>query len=221
MKITEMALDNRPRERLEKYGPHALSSAELLAIILKSGTQKENVLEICNKLIAKYSLEKLSSCTLTELVQAHGIGMAKASQIVALFELYRRVEHSTKNGTRISCAKDIADKYLPKFRDVAKEHFMALFLDTRNKIIAEKTITIGTLNSSLIHPREVFYEAIKHLANAVIVIHNHPSGDPAPSQEDLEVTAILEEAGEVMGIKLLDHVILGHTEWWSWRESGK
>ena len=218
MRITEMSLENRPRERLQKDGPHVLSNAELLALILKSGTQKENILEICNKLLSKYGLEKLSSCTLQELTQEHGIGNAKACQLLALFEIYKRLPHTGNNFKIISSAKDIAELYLPKLQDVAKEHFVAVYLDTKNKIIADQTITIGILNASLIHPREVFYGAIKHLAHAVIVIHNHPSGDPEPSSEDLEVTKRLQKTGEVMGIKLLDHIIIGKNNWWSWQE---
>lgn len=219
MKITDMAPENRPRERLQQQGAEALSIAELLAIILKSGTKKENVLELGNKLLSKYNLEQLSSCSLPELMSEYGIGKAKACQIVALFELYKRMNNGVKKEIIIvSGAKDIAELYQPKLNHLNQEHFMAVYLDTKNKIIADQTITIGILNASLIHPREVFYGAIKHLAHSVIVIHNHPSGDPAPSDEDLKITKILEKTGEIMGIKLIDHIIIGKDSWWSWRE---
>jgi DNA repair protein RadC len=217
MKITDILPENRPRERLESSGAGVLSSAELLAIILKSGTKKENVLEICNKLLSKHGLSNLPSCTLQELCEEHGIGKAKASQIVALFELYRRIPQ--KNNIKIiTCAKDVASIYLPKLRHLQQEHFVAIYLDTKNKIICDQTLTIGTLNSSVIHSREVYNGAIRNLANGVIVIHNHPSGDPKPSMEDLEVTNRLREAGEIIGIRFLDHIIIGKEKWWSWKE---
>lgn len=220
MKITDLAPENRPRERLQKEGASALSSAELLAVILKSGTKKENILEISNRLISTYGLQNLSHCSLPQLQQQYGIGPARSSQIVALFELYKRI--NCKNELKkISSAKDIAVIYLPKVQALQKENFITLYLDAKNNIIADETITVGILNSSLVHPREVFHGAIKHLAHSIIVLHNHPSGDPEPSQEDLNITKVLEKTGKLMGITLLDHVILGKDSWWSWAESSK
>ena len=215
-----MALENRPRERLQAQGAGALSPAELLAIILKSGTRKESALEMSNKLLSKFGLENLSACTLQELLNEYGIGKAKACQMVALFELHKRMENHAvkKEQTAVVSAKDIAQQYMPKLQSLPQEHFMAVYLDTKSKIITDQVITVGILNASLIHPREVFYGAIKHLAHSIIVIHNHPSGDPAPSPEDLKVTSALEKTGEIMGIKLIDHVIIGKEKWWSWRE---
>src|SRR3989344_2311071 len=218
MKITDLAPENRPRERLQKEGSSALSSAELLAIILKSGTKKENILEISNRLISKYGLQNLSGCSLQQLQQQYGIGPARSSQIVALFELYKRIDCKQER-RKINCAKQIAEIYLPKFQSFQKEYFMAVYLDTKNNIIAEETVSVGILNSSLVHPREVFHGAIRHLAHSIVVVHNHPSGDPEPSQEDLHITKILEKTGKVMGIPLLDHLILGKDCWWSWNES--
>ena len=218
MKITDLSPENRPRERLQKEGAEVLSPAELLAVILKSGTKKENILEISNRLISRYGLHNLSSCSLGQLQQQYGIGPVRASQILALFELYRRLpQHQDKK--KISSAKEVAQMYLPKTKDLQKEHFIAIYVDTKNNIIAQETITIGILNSSLVHPREVFHGAIKHLAHAIIILHNHPSGDPEPSAEDLQVTKILEKTGKLMGIPLLDHIILGKDTWWSWAES--
>lgn len=219
MKITDYSPENRPRERLAKEGPHALSNAELLALILKSGTKKENIIELCNKLLAKYSLKQLSQCTLVELTHEHGIGLAKASQLLAVFELYQRIPSQQSNSPIIRSAKDISTLFLPKLSSLNKEHFLVVYLDTKNRIIKEETISIGTLNSSLIHPREVFHGAIKHCANSIIVIHNHPSGDPTPSSEDLEVTTRLQQSAQILNIKFLDHIIIGKTTWWSWRES--
>ena len=220
MKITDLAPENRPRERLQKEGAQALSPAELLAVILKSGTKKENILEISNRLISRYGLQNLSHCSLQQLQQQYGIGPARASQIMALFELYKRVS-CKESLKKISCAKDIAELYLPKLQSLQKEHFIAVYVDTKNNIIAEETISIGILNSSVVHPREVFHGAIKHLAHSIIVLHNHPSGDPEPSPEDLQVTKVLEKTGKMVGIPLLDHIILGKNTWWSWAESSK
>ncbi len=215
-----MSAEDRPRERLQQQGAAALSNAELLAMMLKSGTKKENVLEICHKLLAKYGLEKLSSCSLAELQEEYGIGTAKACQIVALFELYRRLPVSKGNQQIVRNATEIATFYLPKLQHLQQEHFLAVYLDTKNRIIGDNTITIGILNASLIHPREVFYHAIKHLADGLIVIHNHPSGDPQPSKEDLDVTKRLAKTAEIMGIRFVDHIILGKDSWWSWKEQG-
>lgn len=218
MKVKDFSPENRPRERLQQLGPSSLSTAELLALILKSGTQKENILDLCHKLLGKYGLAGLSKLTLPELEQEHGIGTAKASQVIAVFELHRRSSMLKSERLPITTAKDVAQLYLPKLSALDKEHFIALYLDTKNNIICDQTISIGTLNASLVHPREVFHGAIKHLAHALIVIHNHPSGDPAPSEEDLQITKQLQKTGQVMGIPLLDHIILGKETWWSWRE---
>ncbi len=213
MKIKDISPENRPRERLQLQGPSALSNAELLALILKSGTKKENVLEICNKLISKYSLDGLAQATLPELIQEHGIGKAKACQIVALFELYKRTKSVQREKLQIKSAQDIANIYLPKLQPLNKEQFVVVYLDARNRIISDEIITLGTVNASLIHPREVFHGAIKNLASAIIVIHNHPSGDPTPSKEDLEITQRLEQTSKIVGIRLLDHLIIGKTYW--------
>ncbi|HIH10994.1 TPA: JAB domain-containing protein [Candidatus Woesearchaeota archaeon] len=218
MNIKQLSLENRPRERLQQYGAGVLSPAELMAIILKSGTKKENVLDLAQRLLSKYKMEQLSTCTIRELDQEYGIGIAKACQIVALFELYRRLPRKKNELPLIRSAQDVAEMYTPLLQHLTQEQCRALYLDTKNKIIADEIITIGILNASLIHPREVFSGALRHHAHALIIIHNHPSGDPSPSEEDVEITERLAETGVIMGIPLLDHVILGHTSWWSWKE---
>ncbi len=217
MNLTSFAPENLPRERLQAQGAGALSNAELVALILKSGTKQDNILDLCQKLLAKYSLEQLAQASLQQLQQEHGIGVAKASQLIAVFELGKRLTPKVKT-TSIRTAKDIAETYLVRFAAEKQENFVAVYLDTKHKIIADQVITKGTLNMSLIHPREVFYGAIKHCAHSLIVLHNHPSGDPTPSEEDLRVTQVLQETGEIMQIPVVDHIILGHTSWWSWRE---
>ena len=216
MKITSLAPENRPRERLQQQGPAALSDAELLAIILKSGTQKENVLDICHSLCSKYGLSGLSTTTLQELQQEHGIGVAKASQLIAVFELHKRTKKFTKD--KIEKVSDVVQKY-QNLTSLQQEQVIALYLDTKGQVITDSVVTIGTLDSSLIHPREVFHGAIKNLAKSLILIHNHPSGDSKPSEEDINITKTLASTGNMMGIPLIDHIIIGNDNYWSWKES--
>jgi DNA repair protein RadC len=218
MRIKDISLENRPRERLEKQGPSVLSDAELLAIILKTGNKTENVIDMSNRLISKYGFDKLSMCSLTELQEINGIGSAKASQILALFELNKRHSYSKTQGKPIKTAKDVFEHCSPKLSSSDREHFMILHLDTKNRVIKDEIVSVGALTGTIAHPREVFKSAIKESAHSVILVHNHPSGDPTPSDEDLKMTERLLEAGEILGIKVLDHVIIGKEEWWSWNE---
>jgi len=215
MRIKDIPSENRPRERMKKLGLSSLSDAEVLALILQKGTRSDNVIDMSNKLIAKYGLEKLSSLSLTELSAINGIGEAKATQVLAAFEISRRIP--LFNGTKITCAKDVFEKY-KYLSDLKQEKFMVLILDTKNKIIREEVVSVGTLDSALIHPREIFKSAIKESANAIIVVHNHPSGDCSPSEEDIKITSKISAAGETLGIKMLDHVIVGFENYWSWQE---
>ena len=219
MNLKELSLELRPRERLQQQGLSVLSTAELLAIILKSGTPQENVLQLSQHLLSKYGLEQLSTATIEELQQEHGIGLAKACQILAVFELSRRILQPKKEQQLITCAKDVAQIYLPQLQSLQQEQFMVLYLDTKHRLAGDEILTKGILNASLIHPREVFYGAIKHLAHSIIVLHNHPSGDPTPSAEDVDISKRLKKTGEILGISLVDHIIIGHTSWWSWQES--
>lgn len=221
MRIKDISLDNRPRERLEKQGPSSLSDAELLAVILKTGNKEENVIDMSNRLISKYGIDKLSSCSLKELQEIKGIGKAKASQILALFEFNKRHHLAKQNGRPIRSAKDVFEYASSKLNGLAQEYFMILHLDSKNRIIKNETVSIGTLNSSLIHPREVFKSAIKESANSIILVHNHPSGDPTPSEEDEQITERLFDAGELLNIKVLDHVIIGTEKYYSFKEKSK
>ncbi len=208
MRIKDIPRENRPRERFKLNGADVLSNSELLAIILQKGTRKENVIDMSNRIISKYSFDKLSECSLSELKSIPGIGDAKAMQILALFELSKRTKSGSIAEKVVSNSEDIAKYYMERMRGLKREHLIAVFLDSKNKIINDKVISIGTLNSSLVHPREVFKEAIKCSANAIILVHNHPSGDSTPSREDEEVTRKIKDASEIIGIKLLDHVIV-------------
>lgn len=213
-----MPEDSRPRERLLKFGKENLSDAELLALILEKGTKKENVIEMSNRLINKYGLDKLAECSLKELQEVNGIGQAKAMQILALFELNKRNLLSNKPRTFISSAKAVYDLMKEKLKDEKQENFIVLLLNNRNYYISEVLVAKGILDSSIIDSREVFKPAIRNSASRIILVHNHPSGDSSPSPEDKEVTEKLIEAGELLGIKVLDHVIIGRDSYWSWKE---
>lgn len=212
MRIKDIPLENRPRERMKKLGLSSLSDAEVLALILQKGSRKDNVIDMSNKLIAKYGLSKLSSLSLTELSAIDGIGEAKAIQILAAFEINRRIP--LFNGIKITGAKDVFEKYR-HLSDLKQEKFIVLVLDIKNKIIKEEVISIGTLDSAVIHPREIFRSAIKESGNAIIVVHNHPSGDCSPSKKDLDITSKISKAGSILGIELLDHIIIGKKDYWN------
>lgn len=218
MKIKEMNEDSRPRERLVKFGIENLSDAELLALILEKGTKQENVIEMSGRLITKYGLDKLSECSLKELQEIKGIGQAKAMQILALFEFNKR-HNSSKNPIKhIKSAKDVFNLFNKKLENDKQEKFFVLMLNIKNYIIENEQISIGTVDSSITHQREVFKPAVRNSASSIILVHNHPSGDSNPSKEDLEVTEKIIKAGEILGIRVIDHIIIGKGNYWSWRE---
>ncbi|HLG24968.1 MAG TPA: DNA repair protein RadC [Candidatus Nanoarchaeia archaeon] len=210
MLMKDIALEQRPRERLKSSNSSFLSDPELLALILEKGTKGENVLDLSNRLISSFGLENLNSLSLQELMKIKGIGLAKGAKIIAAFELSKRVNSGKICEKVIKNPSDIASYYIEKLKDLKKEHFIAVFLDSKNKIIKDEVISIGTLNSSLVHPREVFKEAIKNSANSIILVHNHPSGNVEPSDEDYRVNRVLVETGDLIGIKVLDHLIVGN-----------
>ena len=218
MKIKDLPEQNRPRERFLKHGPETLSDAELFAIILRTGTLDENVIDMSNRLIAEYGLDKLFECSLKELQKIKGIGPSKAMQILAMSELGKRYNQSKNPLKKISCAEDVFNYFHERLKDKKEEHFYILMLNTQNYIIGEQLVSKGILDASIIHPREIFKPAIKNSASKIILVHNHPSGDPNPSGEDLEITRKMIEVGEELDIKVLDHVIVGGDEWWSWKE---
>ena len=218
MKISEIPLENRPRERLYSEGINSLSNSELLAIILQKGSRQENVIDLSNRILKKFPLETLSKCSLSQLQEIHGIGFAKASQILACFEITKRIKSIKNQNLPVKCAKDVFNYIHPIISHFEKEVFVIIHLDTRNVILKHEIVSIGTLNSALIHPREVFKSAIKENSNSIIIVHNHPSGDPSPSREDRLVTDNLKKSGELLNIKVLDHVIVGKDEYFSFVE---
>ncbi len=210
MRIKDIPKENRPRERFQKSGASVLNDAELLAIILQKGTRGENAIDMGNRLICRFGIGGLAKLSLSELQETHGVGPAKAMQIRAVFEFNKRCNLAQISGVQIKSAKNVFDYASQRLLANDKEQFMILYLDSKNRVIRDEIVSVGTLNSSLIHPREIFKGAIKESANAIILVHNHPSGDAAPSEEDKEITGRLFSAGELLDIKVLDHVIIGN-----------
>lgn len=205
--------EDRPRERLFRFGPHSLSDAELIAIMLRTGdaTSGKNALEIARAVLEKFGgLRSLAGRESQELCTIQGIGPVKAAQLAAAIELGRRLEAPDIERVSFTSSVDVARYFTPRLRDLKKEVFIVLLLDARNRLIRPVTISEGSLTASIVHPREVFKPAILESAAAVIFLHNHPSGDPAPSQDDLKITSQLVEAGRMIDIRVLDHIIIGH-----------
>jgi len=218
MKILEMEKNSRPRERLQEFGVESLSDAELLAIILRTGTRAENVIDMSNRLIALYGIDELFNCTISELEKIKGIGKGKAMQLLAVSELGKRIRLKEKRKEKIKTAKDVFCLFEEKLKYEKQEFFYVILLNTKNNILSIQKISQGILDASIIHPREIFKPAIRNSASRIILIHNHPSGDPTPSEEDLDITKKLKESGELIGIEVLDHVIIGDGRYWSWVE---
>jgi len=208
--VHDLPLSERPRERLLKLGSEALSSQEVLALILGRGVKGESVIVTAQKLLSKFgNLKNIASASVEELTQIKGVGPAKAAQIKAAFELSKRLENPPDETTKttIKSPEDVLKSVKNRIKGKKKEHFLALSLDTRNHVINTHQISIGSLDASIVHPREVFKEAISASAASVIFVHNHPSGDPTPSEDDIKLTKRLAEVGEILGIEVLDHII--------------
>ena len=219
--LHDLPEQERPRERLVKYGVESLSIQELLSLIFGRGVKGESVVNISQKLISTFgSLDKLSEASIEELKKVKGLGLAKACQLKACFEISRRLENkeNLNNNIIINSPKDIFLLLKEKIINFYKEYFMVVSLDNRNKIININTVSIGTLNSSLIHPRETFEVAIKNHAAVIIICHNHPSGELKPSKDDLIITQNLVKAGKLLGINVADHIIITKDGYFSFRE---
>jgi len=214
--LHDLPKQDRPREKLIKYGPNKLSNHELLAIILGSGRKGKNVLELAKEVLRKINKEELLTTDVLTLKKQAGIGLVKACQLISCFELGKRFLKEKKS-TLIMKPEDIW-REMKEIRGNKKEYLVIFYLDVRNQVIRKEIISIGSLNSSLIHPREVFEPAVSHLAAQIIISHNHPSGDPSPSEEDIEVTKRLIQVGEILGIEIIDHVIVTEKEFFSMKE---
>ena len=220
--IKDLPLEERPRERLVQFGPEHLSNAELIAIILRTGSANRSAIDLGKELLANYKdLRGIAKASLAELADQTGIGQAKAVQLKAAFELGRRV--LTSNPFQLPSIRKPDDAYdllKASFQDLDREHFKVVHLNTKNQVLKVETTAVGILSSSPVHPREVFKEAVKMSSAGLILAHNHPSGDPTPSQDDLLLTKRLYEAGEILGIRIIDHLILGDNRYLSLKECG-
>ena len=219
IKIKELPKLERPRERLISKGAQNLKDEELLAILLRTGREGKNVLEVAKQILRKYSKKRILKLKYEDLTKIKGIDSAKACTILAAVELVKR---ALKMGEMtlpiIRSTKDVIAQAV-YMRDKTREHLMALFLNARNEMLYKKPMFIGTLNANLVHPREIFAEALKQNAASIILVHNHPSGDAEPSEDDLTITKRIVEAGRIMGIDVLDHVIITKTKAFSFKEN--
>lgn len=222
--VRDLPRSERPRERLVKFGEKALSSIELLALILGRGVAGESVMALSQKLISCFgSLKGVINASLEDLMTIKGVGLAKASQIKAIAEIASRLEVQEKeiSGKKlVSHPQDIFKLLKQKIRNFQKEHFFVICLNSRNEISAIEEVSVGTLNASLVHPREVFKTAINHHSAQIIIAHNHPSGSLEPSNDDLAITKKLIESGKIIGIEVIDHIIITKTGYLSFKKQG-
>jgi DNA repair protein RadC len=220
--MRDMAAHNRPRERLLNVGERAVSTAELLAIILRTGAAGENVLRLAERLLITFkNLPGLARASIAELTEVKGVGPAKAVEIKAALEIGRRLlTTAPEEKPRITSPADAANLLMSEMSFLDKEHLRLILMDTRNNVLSTPTIYIGSLNTSIIRIGELFRAAIKENAAAFIVAHNHPSGDPSPSPEDVAVTRQIVQAGSLLSIEVLDHIVIGHNRFVSLKERG-
>lgn len=223
IKIKDLPESERPYEKLLNRGVESLSDAELLAVIIKSGTKNLRSVEVAQYILQLNKYEKglagLYNLSIQQLEQVEGVGKIKALQIVAMLEFSKRISRQQAfKEFQITSPNSLAKVYMEEMRYFKQEHFKSVYLDTKNNIMGDRDVTIGTVNSTIVHPREVFRDAIKCSAASIIVLHNHPSGDPTPSKEDIEITQRLFEAGRLIGIELLDHIIIGDRKYISFKQ---
>lgn len=221
--VRDLPKEERPREKLIQRGAASLSDTELLAILLRTGTSSVSVLHLAEEVLAKYQdkgLVSIMNISPQEIASVHGVGLAKAATIVAAVELGRRLStRAAQKLEKIEGPEDVARYASPLLRFEQKEHFLVMLLDVRNRVLAMPTVSIGSLTASVAHPREIFREAIRYSAANMILIHNHPSGDPTPSREDIQITKQMMKAGEIMGIPVLDHIIIAGDGFLSLKEA--
>ncbi|WYJ97318.1 DNA repair protein RadC [Enterococcus sp. DIV0212c] len=218
--IREMPEDCLPRERLEVVGEKALSNQELLAILLRTGSKNTNVMEVASKFLNYFNhLYELKNATLTEMMEIKGIGRIKAIELRAAIEFGYRIQQSTQMKLgKVSSSYQIAQNLMYELQDFQQEHLVCLYLNTKNEVIKQETVFKGSLNQSVAHPREIFRSAVKYSAARLILAHNHPSGNPTPSESDIHFTQRMQECGKMMGIEVLDHIIIGEQVYISMRE---
>ena len=220
--IKEIPVDDRPREKMANKGATALTDAELVAILLRTGTAEKSAIDIASEMTADGGLYKrLASITrLNELTNIKGLGQAKAATVLAALEIGRRIASAKPvEKIHLSCPQDVAELLMPRLRYAVKEQFIVILLNGKNKVIGTEVISEGSLSSSIVHPREVYASALLNHAAAIMVAHNHPSGDPKPSDEDREITSLLVRSGKVLGIPLVDHIVIGDGTYYSFQEN--
>lgn len=218
--IKSIPADERPQEKMLKYGASSLSNSELLAIILRTGNKHENVIVLAQKILLENGkgLRNIVEGTKDSFKKFNGISNVKAAQLMAISEISKRISTLKNEKFKISSPNDAAFILMEEMRYYKKEYFKIIILDTKNNIIKISDISVGSLNSSIVHPREVFVEAISNFASSIILVHNHPSGEPQPSKEDIRLTQRLVECGEILGINVLDHIIIGDGQFFSFKE---
>ena len=220
LRVSDLPRGVRPREKMMQGGPRGLSHVELLAVILGTGTRRENVLKVAERLVRRYGVGAMPSLTVKEWMGNPGVGDARACRRAALFELSRRVQKAaSREAPRISTPKEVY-REVRELGTAKKEHLLGLYLDSQNHLLARETLSIGSLNTTRTHPREILQPAITHLALGFILVHNHPSGTLVPSSDDLEFTRAISKAGELMGIPLYDHIIVSREGFVSLKEKG-
>ena len=219
--IRDMAMVERPRERLAKIGASGLKEDELLALVLRTGYKGHGVMEVARQILAEYPVAQLMGMPLASLARLRGMGISRASILLAAVELVRRSQSQSSDSTFVVRSMDDIVAQAVELRDKKKEHLMAFFLNARHELIGKEIISMGTLTASLAHPREIFAPAIGKAAAAVILVHNHPSGDPSPSEDDIRLTQRIRHAGQIMGIDLLDHFIVAERGSYSFKKSGR
>lgn len=220
--IRNMRPENRPREKFERVGAENVNDADLLAILLRTGLAGKSALEVATNLLRVFeSLEGLDTAALSELTAVKGVGRGKAVEIKAAIELGKRLfTRPLSKGVQITCSSDVFNAYHLRFRASRQEEFLLLCLNTKNQVTKESRISVGSLNQSVVHPREVFKEAIRESAHGVLFVHNHPSGDPRPSNADIDLTRQLKDAGEMLKIRILDHIVIGERNYYSFLDNG-
>jgi DNA repair protein RadC len=223
LKIKDIPLNERPKEKLLTCGAESLSNSELLAVILRTGTKGENVLQLSGKLLSELDgLDGILSASFNDIISIKGIKEGKASQILAMAELFKRFKtlKSIRTDVKITSPKDLADLLMGEMNGLNQEILKVILLSTKNTIIGIKDIFKGSLNTSIVHPREIYKEAINKNSASIIICHNHPSGDPTPSKEDINITLRVKECGNIIGIQLIDHIIIGNNKFVSLKERG-
>lgn len=220
--VREIPEEERPRERLARLGAIALRDAELLAVLFRTGTRKEGAIALAERILKEFgNLRALSRASIEELMQVKGVGRVKAIEIKAAVELgIRLAREKDEQRPKIRSAEDVANLLMVRFKQCETEEFKALLLNTKNEVLKQVTVASGGLDAALAMPRDVFRQAVREAASAVIVCHNHPSGDPEPSPEDIRITERLRDAAEIIGLRFLDHVVFGDNRWVSLQERG-